>query len=157
AAFSAATAGVVAFSLQLLFGGGRSSLGQQVGWGFVVLLMIVALAYGTKERLQIAGVHLLSRSLGRWYARRATRFYTSSRALVLRSQESFAEQTFEPANESDAAPVVRLRFLHDAHLLPNAAQGQLRLIFRYDLSPLFPRHHDPIKAVGVVDRRTRTV
>src|SRR5262249_36453321 len=65
-ALSAATAGAVAFALQLAFGTGRSAVGQKLGWGLVVLLILAAVTYGTKERLQIAGVHWLSRSLGRW-------------------------------------------------------------------------------------------
>jgi hypothetical protein len=156
-ALSAATAGVVAFSLQLLFGTGRSGLGDKVGWSLVVLLVVVALAYGTKERLQIAGVQWLSRGLGRWYARRSTRLFTASNALVLTARESFAQQTSDPADEDAAVPTVRLRFVHEARLQPSAAHGQLRLIFRYDLSPLFPRMHDPLKIVGVVDRESHAV
>jgi hypothetical protein len=157
-ALSAATAGAVAFALQLVFGTGRSAVGQQLGWGFVVLLMLVAVTYGTKERLQIAGVHWLSRSLGRWYARRATRFYTASRTLVLSAQESFDERAFEPADaDATTPPMVRLRFVHEGHLRAAAARGHLRLIFRFDLSPLLPRLRDPIKAIGVVDRNTHRV
>ncbi len=156
-ALSAASAGVVAFSLQLFFGTGRSRLGEQVGWSFVALLMVVALAYGTKERLQIAGVQWLSRGLGRWYARRSTRLYTSSGALVLTAVESFAEQPLTTSDDEDAAPTVKLRFVHEASLQPAAARGQLRLIFRYDLSPLFPRMHDPLKTVGAVDRDAHDV
>lgn len=156
-ALSAATAGVVAFSLQLLFGAGRSGIGQKVGWSFVVLLAVVALAYGTKERLQIAGVQWLSRGLGRWYARRSTRLFGSSGALVLAARESFTEQATGSGEDEDAVPMVKLRFEHEARLQPGAAHGQLRLIFRYDLSPLFPRMHDPLKTVGAVDRATHTV
>lgn len=158
-ALSAASAGAVAFALQLWFGTGRSAVGRQVGWGFVVLLMMVALTYGTKERLQIAGVHWLSRGLGRWYARRATKLYTTAGALALTARESFDEQALDPGDgdTTAAVPAVRIRFVHEGQLRAAAAQGQLRLIFRYDLSPLFPRLHDPVKAVGVVDRETNRV
>ena len=153
-ALSAATAGAVAFTLQLALGTTRSSATQQLGWGFVALLILVALTYGTKERLQIAGVHWLSRGLGRLYARRSTRFLTASRDIVLDARESFEEQTVSSSEPDDvgAAPTVRLRFVHDGRLRESAAQGPLRLLFRYDLSPLFPRLHDPLKTIGVLDR-----
>jgi hypothetical protein len=159
AALSAATAGAIAFTLQLYFGASRASAGQQVGRGLALLLIVVALAYGLKERLQIAGVHWLARGLGRLYARRSARFSTATRALVLTARESFAEQAFEAADVDgpNATPTVRLRFVHDGRLRPAAAQGQLRLIFRYDLSPLFARLHDPVKTVGVVDRAARAL
>jgi hypothetical protein len=156
AALSAATAGMVAFSVQLFFGAGRG-LGQKVGWSFVVLLAVAALAYGMKERLQIAGVQWLSRGLGRWYARRSTRVFSAENALVLTARESFAERPGDSADGEEASPTVRIRFVHEARLHPAAAHGQLRLIFRYDLSPLFPRMHDPLKVVGVVDRDARSV
>jgi hypothetical protein len=158
-AMSAATAGAIAFTLQLWFGTGRSAVGQQLGWGFVIVLMLVAVTYGTKERLQIAGVQWLSRSLGRLYARRSTRFFTSPRTLVLSARESFAEESFERADADARTTVamVRLRFVHEGRVRPAAASGQLRLIFRYDLSPLFPRLHDPVKIVGIVDRDARRV
>jgi hypothetical protein len=155
-ALSAATAGAVAFSLQLIFGTARSPATQQVGWGFVALLILVALTYGTKERLQIAGVHWLSRGLGRLYARRSTRFSTASGAVVLEARESFAEEAVasDDSDDTRAVATARLRFVHEGRWLQPAAPGPLRLIFRYDLSPLFPRLHDPLKTIGVLDQET---
>jgi hypothetical protein len=49
---------------------------------------------------------------------------------------------------------VRLRFVHEGRLRERVAHGPLRLLFRYDLSPMFPRLHNPLKSIGVLDHET---
>jgi len=160
AAVSAATAGAVAFSLQLLLGRSRLSAGQQLGSGLLLLVLIAALAYGTKERLQLASQRWLARRMGHFYAHQATRFFAADGTQVVTARESF-DNELSTATEPDSlvtSSTVKLRFVHRGRIRSTSrSDGQLRLIFRYDLSPLFPRLHDPVKTVGVVDREARRV
>jgi hypothetical protein len=87
------------------------------------------------------------------------------RRVVVTARESFdqlVEHLPDPLNPDCGAtvPQTTLRYTHKGTILPLPelfASGVHRVkhVFRYDLSPLFPRLDDPVKNVPVLDRATR--
>jgi hypothetical protein len=81
-----------------------------------------------------------------------------SRCSTDRGDEAVDEEP-GPLNPLLAAsvPRTRLRFVHEGRTerARSGAQGghepAFCLVFRYDLSPLLPRLHDPVKPVAVLD------
>jgi len=103
----------------------------------------------------------------RFTAQRTTRFLVPGkpeRRVIARASESFeTTTTFEPdpLNPLLGTTVTRtlLRFVHAGRtarraLADEESERWLRLVFRYDLSGLLPRLHDPVKPVATIDPAT---
>jgi hypothetical protein len=170
AGFVALIASTWAFVWQIALMNRGPSASSTVGSGIVVVAIVAGLIYATKDRLKELGRNWISGNVHRLYAQRVTRFraparHFPGRHIVVSARESFDQRVDhlpDPLNPEGGATVPRttLRYSHKGSILPltgPAASGARRVkhVFRYDLSPLFPRLDDPVKSVPVLDRATR--
>jgi hypothetical protein len=166
AALAGTTAGMVAFAVQVVFRHGLPDDGR-LRSGIVLLALLTGISYALRDRIKEQGRHWLARRFRRYFTQRITRYAMAPRgsgepSLVVDARESFEQAVHDDTSseldcdELGPATTEGLRFVHVGRLLPldvpeGALPGQLRLIFRYDLSPLFSRLHDPVKPVVTVD------
>jgi hypothetical protein len=170
AAFVALVASTWAFVWQIALMNRGPSPSSTVGSGIVIVAIVAGIIYATKDRLKELGRNWISGNVHRLYAQRVTRFraparHSPGRHVVVSARESFdqrVEHLPDPLNPEGGATVPRttLRYSHRGTLNPLkglVASGVRRVkhVFRYDLSPLFPRLDDPVKNVPVLDRATR--
>lgn len=130
--------------------------------GVLLLAIAVGILYAGRERLKTLGEQWLSTGLRRLAAQRITRLISpfDGHQVVARAKESFEERglTRADALNPDLGVVDQatlLRFAHAGKLYAPSSAGlrprALRLIFRYDISPLFARLDDPRKRLAVPD------
>jgi hypothetical protein len=130
--------------------------------GVLLLAIAVGVLYAGRERLKTLAEHWLSTGLRRLTAERTTRLLAplDGYQLVARARESFEEQGLAKpdALNPDLGVVDQatlLRFTHAGKLYAPSTKGlgprALRLIFRYDNSPLLARLDDPRKRLAVAD------
>jgi len=165
ATFSALVAGMLVFGAQLVLG--QVSTGSRLSSGLAVLVLLAGLAYAARDRMKELGRAWITGKVYRFHAQRVVlcRLAESKKSLIVRAREWCNETTVvrpDPLNPEGSASrrVTVVHHLHRGHLLANATVAtsgaqRIRHVFRYDLSPLFSRLHDPVKRVPVVDPATR--
>ncbi|WP_373045762.1 hypothetical protein [Vulgatibacter sp.] len=160
---AASLAALWAFPLGFLLTGGSGVTGLGLGVSSTIALLV--LSYAVKDRIKESVRSWLSSRVEAGYAGRITSLTAPARLLgtplrLMRVRESFfatREQRPDPLNPDlgPTRPVVRLRYLlrgtveSDARLAWHGHE-RAKLVFRYDLSPLFTRLDDPIKQVPVL-------
>ena len=139
-----------------------------IGSGVVAFALITAIAYASRERLKEVGRSWLAGRVQRMFAQRVTHYRLPSRgrtiAPVVSTRESFSQssaQRTDPDHPDHGVTqdVTVLRFVHRGLVYApptrEIAPGrQVRLIYRLDLSTLFPRLHDAVRGFASLDRRT---
>ncbi len=166
AAVAALAASSWAFGWQLLL---ANRLGRvaRAGSGMLILAAVTGLVYVFKDRLKELGREWLSGRLRRAFGQRILRYslpqaLDAGRALVLTARESFAQSraTRPDALGSGGMAVSVIRFDQrgrPGRKLDSVHATQVRIVFRFDLSPLFSRMHDLAKPLAVADAETRRV
>ncbi len=168
AALATVLAGATAFLLQAVLLKVRSDPGVAgLSSGVAMLALAGGLLYAARERIREVGRKWLRSGVERLTAQRVTRFVEVSpeggHRVIASARESFETVTTsepDPLNPLLAATVPRttLRFIHEGRTeaarspVRGAHQPAIRLVFRYDVSPLLPRLHDPVKPIAVLDR-----
>ena len=163
AAAAATLGGLFVFPLALFLTGGFGVTGLSVGLTGSALL--VGLTYGVRERIKDAArswlANRVSESLGGRFATLTTNPRLQEEAVrVLRARESFH---LSPARAMDpihtdlgsSLPVERFRYQMKGSIEPvrHAAERgseKVKMVFRYDLSPIFSRLDEPFKEVPVL-------
>lgn len=165
ATFSALVAGMLVFGAQLVLG--QVSTGSRLTSGLAVIVLLAGLTYAARDRMKELGRAWIAGKVYRFHAQRVVlcRLAESKKSLIVRAREWCNETTVirpDPLNPEASASrrVTVVHHLHRGNLLANAtvatsAAQRIRHVFRYDLSPLFSRLHDPVKRVPVVDPETR--
>jgi len=162
-AVAAGFGGLAVFPLALLLTGGHGVAGLSLSLMGVALL--VAFTYGVRERIKEGVRGWLASRVSRNLGGRFTTMSTTPRLLsepveLLSARESFfatREQREDPLHPDLGAtlPVMRLKYVMRGVLRADprlVGQGceRVKLVFRYDLSPLFTRLDDPIKHVPIL-------
>jgi hypothetical protein len=170
AAFTALLAGMAIFAIQVALARREEILKLELGWGLVMLGVLAGFFYAARDRLKEVGRAWLTGKVYRFHAQRLTRCRIParrrpSRDVVVRAKESCNQMVRsrpDPLHpEAGASLAVTLvQYVHRGRVLPQAsltASGltTVRHIFRYDLSPLFPRLSDEMKRVPVLDEQGR--
>jgi hypothetical protein len=137
----------------------------ELGWGLAALALLAGIGYAARHRMREWGRSWLAGKVYRFHAQRITRCRVPARRLatreVLVEAREWCHQTTssrpDPLNPEAGAslPATQVRYVHKGAVLPQselAAAGvrRVRHIFRYDLSPLFPRLDDDLKPVPVL-------
>lgn len=163
AALAATLGGLFVFPLALFFTGGFGITG--LSWGLSGTAILVALTYGVRERIKDAARTWIAARVSKNIGGRVTTLTTAPKlkteaARVLRGSESFAlsqGQVADPLHpdlgQTIAVQRLRYRMRGSIHPCPSAAsQGseRVKLVFRYDLSPIFSRLDDPSQEVPVL-------
>ena len=159
--------GACAFVLQTYLV--RWSSDRAVGLGLVGLTVLMGAVYAMRDRIKEAFHRWLAGHVYRLYAQRVVRCFmpnhhVSPRQVIVQAREWCNETTTsrsDPLNPESGATlkVTSVNHFHRGNIAPQpqlAASGvrHIRQLFRYDLTPLFTRLHDPIKSIPVVDAGT---
>jgi hypothetical protein len=137
-----------------------------VGSGLVAFALITAVVYASREKLKEGAKNWLAGRIQRLYAQRVAKYRlrTNTKAtVVVSARESFSQSTVmrpDPVDPKSGSTVevTVLRFSHRGALTTlgmSERASQVRLVFRYDLSAIFPRLHDAVKGLAVPDPETR--
>jgi hypothetical protein len=156
--------GACAFALQTYLV--RWSSEGTVGWGLVGLTVMMGATYAMRDRIKEAFHRWLAGHVYRLYAQRVVRCFmpdhlVSPRQTIVQAREWCNETTTsrpDPLNPESGA-TLRVTLVNHVHRGVIAPQPQLaaagvrhvRQLFRYDLTPLCTRLHDPIKSIPVLD------
>jgi hypothetical protein len=166
AVFAAVLAGACAFALQLAFVPYRVT-GPM--WSLIGLALIMGGTYAMRERIKELARAWLTGRVYRFYAQRVVRCRlptgtTPTRDIVAEAREWCNEMTTarpDPVDPEGGASRratlvnhVHRGFVRSHPQLALARVGSIRQIFRYDLSPMFPTLHDPVKRIPVLDPET---
>lgn len=147
-----------------------------IGSGVVAFALLTAAAYASRERLKEIVRNWLAGRVQSMFAQRVTRCRLPAHAkdrrfkgqggdsVVASARESFSQssaQRPDPVHpDCDAThEVTLLRFAHRGRIAtPAGADGraapEVRLIYRLDLSALFPRLHDAVRGLASLDAWT---
>jgi hypothetical protein len=144
-----------------------------IGSGIVAFALLTAVAYASRERLKEIGRAWLTGRVQRMFAQRVTRYRLPARErakggpIVVAARESFAQsgaQRPDPvyAGHGVMHDVTVLRFVHRGSVwtppeIDERSGLKVRLIYRLDLSPIFPRLHDAVRGLASLDRKTGRV
>ena len=133
-----------------------------LGFGLSTSLLIAVLAYGVRERIK-EGVRGWLTSRAAKVGRRTTLSIpprgTEEEQRVARVRETFStrrtRQT-DPVHPDlpSSLPMICLRYQMTGVVSgePGARRAQrVKLVFRYDLTPIFSRLHDPVEEVPILD------
>ena len=165
--FAAILAGASAFALQFLILHHSSVV--RIGWGLLGIAFLMGAAYAMRERIKELARSWITGRVYRFYAQRVVRCRTQAadRAdpeVAIEAREWCNETTCsrpDPVSPESGASrrATLVSHLHRGVVKSSpqlAASGALRIrqIFRYDLSPLFPRLQDPVKRIPVFDPQT---
>lgn len=137
---------------------------QGVGLGLSSSFIILILAYGVRERIK-EGVRgwLTARAakVGRLTTLTAPERPQAPQLRVGRVREVFstrAAEEVDPAHPdlNSTLPVIRLRYQLQGEMKGDArlalhGSRRVKMVFRYDFTPLFSRLHDPVEEVPVLD------
>jgi len=168
--------GVVAASLAAIFWFGFTKLpispGASLGLGVSTFALLSALGYALKDRVKELTRFWLAGRLTRLYGQRMVTLRLPQRAdaerrVVLEARETFdvlREKVEDPLNTTVQATrnVMRVRYqmrssLHACPTLNKSGIRSVKHIFRWDLTPIFSRLDNAVKAVPVLDPVTRRV
>jgi hypothetical protein len=145
-----------------------------IGSGVAAFALITAIAYASRERMKEVARNWLNGRVQRMYAQRVTRYRLPSKerrgkvgAVVVSARESFSQAGAKrpdpvyPGHDV-THDVTVLRFVHRGTVTrPQASDTggvqQVRLIYRLDLSGIFPRLHDAVRGLASLDRETGRV
>ncbi len=167
---AASLAALWAFPLGFLLTGGGGVTGLGLGVSSTIGLLV--LSYAVKDRIKESVRAWLATRVQNGYAGRLTTLTSPVRLLgspvrLARIRESFfstQEQRPDPLHPDlgPTRPVVQLRYLLRGSISgdPRLAwhgHERMKLVFRYDLSPLFARLDDPIKQIPVLAQDGRTM
>ena len=160
--FAALIGGACAFALQTYLV--RWSSDRTVGWGLVGLTVLMGAIYAMRDRIKEAFHRWLAGHVYRLYAQRVVCCFMpdlSPRQMIVQAREWCNETTTsrpDPLNPESGATlrVTLVKHVHRGVIAPQpqfAAAGvrHVRQLFRYDLTPLCTRLHDPIKSIPVLD------
>ncbi len=167
---------VVAASIAAMFWLGFTLIpigpGTRAGIGLGTFGVLFAIAYAAKDRMKEITRYWLAGRLTRLYGQRMVSLRLPQRAdparsVVLEAREKFdidEEQAEDPVNTTLQATrrVMRIRYemrsdLHACAPLAKRGIHSLKHIFRWDLTPIFSRLDNAVKAVPVLDPLTRRV
>jgi len=169
AALATAAAGATAFLIQAAILRLPIVTSAGISSGVILLALAGGALYAARERFKEIGRAWLKSGVERFLAQRAIRFFATApnghRRLVAHGRESFETTTTlepDPLNPllGATSPRTALRFVHEGRT-DTAPRGEpwpadrVRLLFRFDFSPIFPRLHDPLKPIAVVDLEGR--
>jgi hypothetical protein len=155
--------GMCAFVLQSYLV--RWSSEGTVGWSVVALTVLMGATYARRDRIKEAFHSWLAGHVYRLYAQRVVRCFIpnhlSPKQAIVQAREWCHETTIsqrDPLNPESGATlrVTLVKHIHRGVIMPQAelaAAGfrHVRQLFRYDLTPLCTRLHDPIKSIPVRD------
>jgi hypothetical protein len=128
--------------------------------------LLAAAAYAVRDRLKEIGRSWLRGKMYRFHAQRVSRLRVPARRslgreVIVRAREWCNETTRATPDrlnpEAGASMQTTLiEYLHrgvmaSSTLLREVGASRVRHVFLYDLSPLFPRLHDAVKRVPVVE------
>jgi hypothetical protein len=137
-----------------------------IGSGVIAFALVTAVAYASRERLKEIGRDWLAGRVQRVFAQRVMRCRLPahneerSSPVLLSARESFSRSTArrpDPVHPECGATheVLVLRFAHRGLLGMPAGEGaigqEVRLVYRLDLSSLFPRLHDAVRGLATLD------
>ena len=166
AAFTALVAGLAVFGVQLALARHEDLRRLELGWGIVALGLLAGALYAARDRLKEIGRAWLTGKVYRFHAQRLTRCRIParrrpSRDIVVRAKESCNQMVRsrpDPLHPEAGASLAytHIQYIHRGRVLPQPSLGAtgvttVRHIFRYDLSPLFPRLSDEMKQVPILD------
>lgn len=145
-----------------------------IGSGVVAFALLTAIAYASRERMKEVARNWLAGRIQRMYAQRVTRYRLPPKerrgkggVVVVGARESFSQAGAKrpdpvyPGHDV-THDVTVLRFTHRGTVTRPAAPEigdvqQVRLIYRLDLSGIFPRLHDAVRGLASLDRHTGRV
>jgi hypothetical protein len=145
--------------------------GVKVSIGLVTFFVMFSLAYALKDRLKEITRFWLAGRLTALYGQRMVTLrlpprVDPQRQSVLEAREKFDVETIQaedPLNQVQAtrrAMRIRYSMRAEVHACPNQRKSgiqSLKHIFRWDLTPIFSRLDNAVKAVPVLDPDTRRV
>jgi F0F1-type ATP synthase assembly protein I len=153
---------VVSLPLQFLL----SRRAGDLGLGLIAFALLTGIAYAAREHIKERGRSWLTGKMVRFQSQRVLRCRVPARRLprrdVLVEAREWCRQTTrsrpDPLHPEAGASLraTQVQYLHRGTVRPqadlwNAGVRRVLHIFRYDLSPLFPRLDDEAKQVPVVD------
>jgi hypothetical protein len=146
--------------------------GARAGIGLTTFGILFAIAYALKDRVKEITRFWLAGRLTQLYGQRMVRLSLPARVdpgrqTVLEAREKFDVDTIQaedPLNSAEQATrrAMRIRYTMRAEVqaCPNQRKSgiqSLKHIFRWDLTPIFSRLDNAVKAVPVLDPETRRV
>lgn len=159
---AAVLAAMVVIPMTAYFTGGHGMGG--LGFGLTSTFLIAVLAYGVRERIK-EGVRGWLTSRAAKVGRRTT-LSTVARApeepiRVARLREVFSTRRTkerDPVHPDlrSSVPMIRLGYqmkgvMEGSPALAERGAERVKLVFRYDFTPLFSRLHDPVEEVPILD------
>ena len=156
--------GACAFALQTYLA--RWTSERTAGWGLFGLTVLMGATYAMRDRIKEAFHRWLARHVYRLYAQRVVRCFmpdhlVSPRQTIVQAREWCNETTTSRPDQlnPESGATLRVTSVNHVHRGVIAPQPQLaaagvrhvRQLFRYDLTPLCIRLHDPIKSIPVLD------
>ncbi len=138
----------------------------QLGWSIATLALLAGAGYAARHRMREWGRSWLAGKVYRFHAQRITRCRIPARRLATREVLVEAREWCHEATSSRpdplhpeagaSLPATHVQYVHKGVVLPQrelaeAGVRRVRHIFRYDLSPLFPRLDDDLKPVPVME------
>jgi hypothetical protein len=159
------------FVWQIMLERRRDTSPSAIGSGLVAFALITSIVYASREKLKEAARDWLSGRVQRLFAQRIARYRLPRRTkkagtVVVSARESFSQSSTERPDPLDprsgsTVQVIVMRFSHRGVLTApgqdSPRASQVRHVFRYDLSALFPRLHDAVKGLATPDLATRRV
>lgn len=171
--FVALVASTWACAWQLALARHQAATSYQVGSGLVMLFVVAGLVYVAKDRIKEIGRTWIAGNVHRFYAQRVARYRAPAQmpsrrdVVVVTARESFDNAIMsrpDPLNPEigAAAPFGVVRFVHTGRVrarpeLWASGARHVKHVFRYDMSQIFPRLHDAVKMLAVVDPETHRV
>lgn len=160
--FAAILAALVVIPMTAFTNGGLGLSG--LGFGLTTTFVIAVLAYGVRERIK-EGVRgwLTSRAakVGRRTSLSTAPAPPEEPLRVARVREVFSTRRtreIDPAHPDlwSSMPMIRLGYqmhgvLEGSERLAAKGAQRVKLVFRYDFTPLFSRLHDPVEEVPILD------
>ncbi|HEU4677913.1 MAG TPA: hypothetical protein VFS35_00235 [Terrimicrobiaceae bacterium] len=144
----------------------RWSSERTAGWSLAGLTMLMGATYAMRDRIKEVFHRWLAGHVYRLYAQRLVRCFmpdhlVQKKQAIVQAREWCHETTIsrpDPLNPESGATlrVTVVNHVHRGLVTPQpqllaASVHRIRQIFRYDLTPLCSRLHDPIKSIPVLD------